>query len=58
MKLDSYKITALGIMPKRRETLDGAKKLADKLSKQGKHGMIEEVWFDDHNLYFEKVQEF
>lgn len=40
---ESYKITINFRMLQRRETLKGAMALADRLVKQGKHGMVEGV---------------
>lgn len=56
--VESYKITATGIQPKRRETIEGAKALAKKLQAKGKHGEIEMVWVVDNTLEFETVAKF
>ena len=57
---ECYKVTGYQFSPKRRETLQGAMKLADKLHKEKKHGRVEGVTFcDEHgNFKFVLIREF
>lgn len=54
MKFESYKIVVNGLMPKRRETLEGGMNLVKKFIKEGRRAWLFGVWFDE-NGYNEKM---
>ena len=47
--IESYKISVRGGTVHRRETETGAMNLAEKMRRNGKHGMVEAVIFHDDN---------
>ena len=58
-RIESYKVMWFGgHTPIRRETEKGAMALADKLRKQGKHGVVEAVWISDNGIAFEEIRKF
>ena len=57
-RIDGYKLWGHARTPVRRETEKGAISLAEKLKRQGKHGIIERVEVDENGIHFVQIGKF